>query len=136
MKRLVALVALTSTLAACGGGASSTTTTPSDTTAVGTIEGYVHAGPVCPVETDPPDPACADRPVEGAVLLITDREDVTVATVTSDAEGRFTLALPPGAYRLVPQAVEGLLGTAPSEDFTVASGATTTLDVAYDTGIR
>ena len=39
---------------------------PADTMSVTVI---VTAGPVCPVVTDPLDPACADRPVDGAELV-------------------------------------------------------------------
>ena len=42
----------------------------------------------------------------------------------------------PGDYTLEPQPVEGLMGTAQPMPFTVADGAVTWLDVAYDTGIR
>ena len=59
-----------------------------------------------------------------------------MATVTSDAAGRFSLTLPPGAYRLVPQPVEGLLGTAAPSDVVVGAEATTEVMVTYDTGIR
>jgi hypothetical protein len=125
-----ALAALVLSLAAC---ASETVGTTSGGTTV-EVTGYVHAGPVCPVEQSPPDPACADRPVEGAVMFVTGLGDTLVAEAVSDGEGTFVVMLPPGTYRLVPQPVEGLLGTAPAQEFMATVG--TTLDVAYDTGIR
>jgi len=101
------------------------------------VHGSVSAGPTCPVVTDPPDPDCADRPVAGAVLVITDLEGVEIARVTSGADGEFSVELPSGAYRLVPQSVEGLMGTAAPIDFGVeAEGPPTELLVSYDTGIR
>ncbi|MDH4334027.1 MAG: carboxypeptidase-like regulatory domain-containing protein [Chloroflexota bacterium] len=101
------------------------------------VRGSVSAGPTCPVVTDPPDPACADRPVAGAVLVITDLDDVEIARVTSGANGEFSVDLPSGAYRLVPQSVDGLMGTAARMDFGVeAEGPPTELLVSYDTGIR
>ena len=51
-------------------------------------------------------------------------------------DGRFDAALPAGSYTLVPQPVDGLMGTGESQDFTIEAGAATTIDVAYDTGIR
>ena len=36
------------------------------------VTGTVTAGPVCPVETVPPKPECAPRPVAGAVIVATD----------------------------------------------------------------
>ncbi len=44
------------------------------------------------------------------------------------------LKLPEGSYILVPQQVEGLLGTAMMQGLEVPSPVI--LDVAYDTGIR
>ncbi len=101
------------------------------------VRGSVSAGPICPVVTDPPDPDCADRPVVGAVLVITDPADVEIARITSGAGGEFSVDLPSGAYRLVPQSVDGLMGTAAPIEFSVeAEGPPTELHVIYDTGIR
>ncbi|MEX0630571.1 MAG: carboxypeptidase-like regulatory domain-containing protein [Chloroflexota bacterium] len=101
------------------------------------VSGTVTAGPTCPVVTDPPDPSCADRPVEGAVLVVTTLAGVEVDRTTSDAEGRFALSLAPGAYRLEPQPVDGLMGTAAPVEFTVEPGAPALdLVIGYDTGIR
>ena len=54
-------------------------------------------------------------------LIIVDDSGDHAATVTTGADGRFTAALPPGSYRLQPQPVEGLMGTAPEVTFTVSS---------------
>jgi hypothetical protein len=102
------------------------------------VSGRATAGPVCPVERNPPDPACAARPVPGAVLIIqeagTGQEKVRV---TTDHDGRFSVALAPGAYRLAPQPVAGLMGGAHPVDFRVEAGQSTPpLVVSYDTGIR
>jgi hypothetical protein len=102
-----------------------------------TVRGTVTAGPTCPVVTDPPDPSCADRPVEGAVLIVTTLEGQEVARVLSDAEGVFELDLAPGSYRLEPQPVEGLMGTAEASLFSVElGGPVLEIPVIYDTGIR
>ena len=101
------------------------------------VHGTVSAGPVCPVERNPPDPSCADRPVAGAILVVLDAVGGEVRRVTSDAEGRFQVELAPGAYRLVPQPREGLLGTAGPVSFEVQAGESQApLAVSYDTGIR
>lgn len=92
------------------------------------------AGPVCPVETSPPDPACAARPVPGATLRVVDERGRTV-TARTDQEGRASVDLTPGRYRVEALPVEGLMGTPPPADLLVGpSGASLTL--AYDTGIR
>jgi hypothetical protein len=101
------------------------------------IRGVVVAGPTCPVVTDPPDPACADRPVEGAVIVVVNGSGAEVARATSAADGTFAIGLAPGAYRVVPQDVEGLMGTADSQDVAVVAGEPMAeLTIAYDTGIR
>ena len=101
-----------------------------------TVSGYAHAGPTCPVEQDPPDPACGDRPVAGAVLIVHTATGVVVAEVATRSDGTFTLTLPPGSYTLVPQPVEGLMGTAAEQDLLVVNTSRTGIDVSYDTGIR
>jgi len=101
------------------------------------VRGVVTAGPTCPVLTDPPDPACADRAVAGAVLIFTDGAGAEVARTTSQADGTYSLELAPGAYRLVAQPVEGLMGTPAPIDVQVEEGQPLTeVAVSYDTGIR
>jgi hypothetical protein len=101
------------------------------------IGGVAMAGPTCPVVRDPPDSACADRPVVGAVLVLEDSAGREVARATTQGDGRFWIAVAPGSYRLVPQPVEGLLGTAQPMEVSVAVGEPVAdLLVSYDTGIR
>jgi hypothetical protein len=101
------------------------------------VRGIVTAGPTCPVERDPPDPACAERAVAGAILVFTDPTGAEVTRATSDAEGAFSVELAPGAYLLTPQPVEGLMGTPAAIDVQVEAGQPMTeVQVSYDTGIR
>lgn len=112
-----------------------TTTTVADDRPTVRVGGVVLAGPTCPVERIPPDPACEDQPVPGAVMLVTDEQGDDVTSVESDTDGRFRLRLEPGRYVLVPQPYDGLLGTAPAQEFVVEAEEIELL-VAYDTGIR
>lgn len=101
------------------------------------VRGAVSAGPTCPVVTDRPDPDCADRPVAGAVLVFTDAAGAEVDRTTSLADGSFSIELAPGSYRLVPQEVDGLMGTAGPIDVEVEAGQPMAeVAVSYDTGIR
>jgi hypothetical protein len=100
------------------------------------VSGVVLAGPVCPVESVSPDPSCADRPVSGAELVIEATAGGEVLRVTSGPDGEFRMRLAPGAYRLVPQEVEGLMGTAGPMDLVVSAEPISDLVVSYDTGIR
>lgn len=126
---LGALVVLAS---ACSGGAASTTTDPT-----GVVVGTVVAGPTCPVEQEPPDPGCADLPVDGAVIVVMDAGQ-ELTRVTTGEDGTFEIRLPIGTeYRLVPQAVEGLLGTPEAAAITLtAVNERILVTFAYDTGIR
>jgi hypothetical protein len=99
------------------------------------VFGYVHAGPICPVVRFPPDPDCEDQPVAGAVLVVATETGDELIRVESNADGRFEVGLPNGAYVLIPRPYEGLLGTAPPQEF-VVDARQVELDVAYDTGIR
>jgi hypothetical protein len=100
------------------------------------VVGVAQAGPVCPVERQPPDPGCAPRPVAGAVLVVTDNGK-EVARTTTAADGSFHLRLAAGDYRLVPQPVTGLMGTAEPVELKLREGAAAApLVVTYDTGIR
>ncbi len=96
------------------------------------------AGPVCPVERVPPDPACADRPVVGASLVIIGPNGTQVGAVLTDASGSASVSLAPGHYVVRAAPVEGLLGT-PAEtalDVTASAASPLSLTVTYDTGIR
>ena len=101
------------------------------------VRGTVTSGPTCPVETQPPDPACAARPVAGAVLVFTDADGAEVARAISDVDGTFAVELAPGVYHLTAEPVEGLMGTPEPLDVEVEAGQPLTeLQVSYDTGIR
>ena len=105
--------------------------------ATGTLRGEVVAGPVCPVVTDPPDPDCEDRPVPGAELVLEVVEgDGGQIRVLADEDGLFEIPLAAGRYTLIPQPMEGLLGTAAPVTLEISAGATIELSVVYDTGIR
>jgi hypothetical protein len=101
------------------------------------VQGKATAGPTCPVERNPPDPACAERPVAGAVLVFTNVAGTEVARATSGADGAFSVELAPGAYTITAQPREGLMGTPAPIDVVVEAGQPMTeVQVSYDTGIR
>ena len=101
------------------------------------IWGVALAGPTCPVDRQPPLPGCAPRPVAGAVVVIQDAAGTQVASTTTRADGTFEVEVGPGAYRILPQAVPGMLGTAQPTEVTVQAGkATSGITLSYDTGIR
>ena len=98
------------------------------------VRGVVTLGPLCPVQRE--DWPCPDRPFV-ATLVLRDASGSEVDRVTSGLDGSYQLAAAPGAYVLDPQRVDGqLLPHAGPIDATVEAGAWTTVDVAYDSGIR
>jgi hypothetical protein len=110
---------------------------PPDDVPTTMLSGLVLAGPTCPVVRDPPDPACEDRPVAGAEIIAVDAQGQEIARAITDADGGFSLALPAGEFQLVPQPVEGLLGTASPTSIVVVDGAPLeAVTIIYDTGIR
>ena len=101
------------------------------------LRGRVTAGPTCPVERDPPDPTCEDRPVSGAEMVVLDVDGREVTRARSGEDGGFRVDLPPGEYQLVPQPVDGLMGTAPPLEVLLETGIDTPpVEIGYDTGIR
>ena len=126
--RPVPTVVILAVLAACA---------PAPVVDEATLHVIALAGPTCPVVSDPPDPECADRPVDGAEIIVQRADGEEVARITTDADGEARLAIESGRYLLVPQPVDGLLGTAAPLEVTVREGTETDpVTIAYDTGIR
>jgi hypothetical protein len=102
------------------------------------VRGTVLFSPVCPVETDPPDPACSPRPGPATVELA--RPDgIVVAQARAGDDGEFSLTVPPGDYTVLAfgpnSAVGGGCEPDPAE-VTLEPDTSTTVTVNCDTGIR
>jgi hypothetical protein len=98
------------------------------------IRGTVLLGPTCPVETL--ESPCQDRPLADVEIRVLRGSDV-VATVRSDGEGRFAVALDPGRYEVQAVVEEGGPGmSAKPVDVVVTSGVFNDVNVPVDSGIR
>ena len=97
----------------------------------GGITGTVLAGPACPGPARIGSP-CPDRPA--AVQLAFQKDGAQVASVTSSADGRFTVDLPPGRYVILGAA--GRLPSVRQLTVDVPAGAYVQVAVSADTGIR
>jgi len=129
----IRLLSLATLLVACTPGG-----IPTPSVELGRLEIVVVAGPVCPVEQDPPDPNCEPRPVADARILVqpADGRDILVGEGTTDEQGQVTIDLPAGDYLVAGAEVEGLMGAPELASVTVVAGDTVTLSLGYDTGIR
>ncbi len=122
----------TPTRGATAVSSSPTPVPPASPAANGTLQGYVHIGPTCPVVIEGED--CDDRPYE-ADLDIFGASGSVVTTVRSGGDGFFRVSLAPGAYTLSPRS-DGRLPYAQPQAFVITRGDVTLVDVAYDSGIR
>jgi hypothetical protein len=104
-------------------------TTPSPTTG---LTGTVVRGPVTPVcRVDVP----CDAPFSAGFNV--QRSGISVARFRSDAEGRFTVWLEPGAYTIVPDLDAPIIvPSRQSKDVLVGTMGLTSVRLTFDTGIR
>jgi hypothetical protein len=127
MRRLRAISIVLLFLVACAGRG------PSSSGDSG-IRGTVLLGPTCPVETL--ESPCPDRPLADVEIRVLRGSDV-VATVRSDGEGRFAVALDPGRYEVQAVVEEGGPGmSAKPIDVVVTNGVFNDVNVPVDSGIR
>jgi hypothetical protein len=127
MRRMRAISILLLFLVACAGRG------PSSSGDSG-IRGIVLLGPTCPVETL--ESPCPDRPLADVEIRVLRGSDV-VATVRSDGEGRFAVALDPGRYEVQAVVEEGGPGmSAKPVDVVVTNGVFNDVNVPVDSGIR
>jgi hypothetical protein len=109
----VALLAVACTAPSGGGGPSpavtgppavtetpSVTGNPPSTESAGEsgVAGHTVVDGGCPVEVE--GSPCPSRPVTARLTAVSVATGVQVGATTSDADGRFRMALPPGSYRL------------------------------------
>jgi hypothetical protein len=82
----------------------------------------------CPA--DRADPPCSSTPVQARVAVLDRTGETTVATVNTDAEGRFAVALPPGSYKIRATRTNGSTARRPtSRQVTVSAGHFTTVTI-------
>lgn len=106
-------------------------------TTTGTVLGTMTIDPICPVEREgEPCLPTAEHFAARKVLVFKEDRATLVVTLTPNASGTFAAELPAGTYYLRMQRDE-LGGTSGLPTLiTVRAGATSTLTVDVDTGIR
>lgn len=104
------------------------------------ISGSVLLGPTCPVMRFPPDKACADKPYQTRLAVMTSDQSRVIKEFDSGADGKFTVDLPPGEYAIrsttSPSADNVLPSCSSNGTVMVKTGEYTEANVSCDTGIR
>ncbi len=106
----------------------------------GTLQGRITIGPLCPVETNPPDPSCLPNEQTYAAYQLTvykvnfaaSSSLEKFATFQGDKDGNYRIELPEGNYELAQET--GL--SRYQQEFVIKAGEATALDIDIDTGIR
>lgn len=96
----------------------------------GTVTGTVVISPCRPVERAG-DPPCPPRP--GIAVHFQPVAGGTTVSATTDASGTYRVQLPAGDYLA---GASGGIGPGRTTRVTVTAGATVTLDLVVDSGIR
>ena len=130
---LAAAAIAAAALSSCNAGSGSETSGYQN----GQVRGTVLLGPNCPVVRNPPDERCADKPYAVRLQAADAGSGQVVKQFQSDEQGRFAILLPPGRYIInSPPAAKPFPRCASAGTFTVQEGATVTVSVSCDTGIR
>lgn len=100
------------------------------------VRGTVTVGPTCPVERMPPDPTCADRPLQIKLQLMTaDAKDI-IKTFSSDKNGNYEVTIAPGTYAIRSPQEASIFPSCTSGTVVVKARTFTTMKVTCDSGIR
>ena len=108
--------------------------TPAIPIKTGILQGRVTQGPICPVETMPPDPRCAPKGY-ATDILVSGGGFTTPKLISTDAEGYFTALLSPGTY-LLSAGGENSLPKCEAMQVEINLQQTSNVDISCDTGIR
>jgi len=106
----------------------------------GFLEGVISIGPICPVETDPPDPGClptAETYKAYPVSIWTSNGRRKIAQINPALNGSYKTELIPGNYVVkLGTTNNGIGGSNLPAEVTITSQNKTILNIDIDTGIR
>ena len=107
-------------------------------TTLGTLNGLMTIGPICPVEhADNPCKPTAEMFAERKISVFASDKKTLITTVTPGSTGSFTVLLPEGSYYIKmekPSSVGSVTGLPTT--VTIKAGGVVLLSVEVDTGIR
>jgi hypothetical protein len=106
----------------------------------GFLEGVISIGPLCPVETDPPNPGClptAETYKAYPVSVWTPDSGKKITQINPSLDGSFSLSLDPGNYLIILENGQNKPGGSnlPIE-VSITSQKKTSVSIDIDTGIR
>lgn len=106
----------------------------------GILEGKISIGPICPVETDPPDPGClptSETYKAYPVAVWTADGRRKIIQINPALDGSYKTDLEPGKYLIKLETNSGNIGsTNLPVKVIIISDNITTLNIDIDTGIR
>ena len=106
----------------------------------GFLEGVISIGPICPVEKDPPDPAClptAETYKAYPVSIWTSNGRRKIGQINPALDGSYKVELEPGNYLVILETVQSRVGSSnlPAKVLIIPQD-TVILNIDIDTGIR
>jgi hypothetical protein len=106
----------------------------------GFLEGFINIGPICPVETVPPDPACLptlETYKAYPVSVWTSNGRRKIAQIVPALDGSFRTELAPGNYLVILENGQNIIGGSNLPLYvSIMSKEYTVLNIDIDTGIR
>jgi hypothetical protein len=105
----------------------------------GFLEGKISIGPLCPVETDPPEPRClptAETYKAYPVYVCTPDGSKKIELISPALDGSFKTELAPGKYLVVLDKEQRIGSSNLPMEVTINSFKTTVISIEIDTGIR
>lgn len=106
----------------------------------GVLKGVISIGPLCPVETDPPDPGClptAETYKSYPVVVLTSDGKNKVAQLSPELDGSFCTELAAGSYLVVLENNQNRISRSNLPLMvSIKSDNDTLLNIDIDTGIR
>ena len=106
----------------------------------GYLVGKISIGPLCPVQTDPPNPGClptAETYKAYPVSIWTSDDKTKISLITPALDGTFRVELGPGSYLLkLDNGQNSATETNLPAEVAVFPQQDTRLDISIDTGIR
>ena len=105
----------------------------------GFLEGKISIGPLCPVETDPPEPQClptAETYKAYPVYVCTSDNSKKIALISPALDGSFKTELAPGKYLVILDKEQGIGSSNLPMEVTINPNESTVISIEIDTGIR